>query len=214
MSIVRMCIAAILFVFLITPAFADSPKMLFVEYKLIHPSIKEGTFEATSKKVWRIGFRYLRIEEAADPAENLHILIISNAPNTYMIDRLTKSGKHIIDRAKNIDVHMSVFQNVDLPEEIQKLEMGDENAFFNRHNATLAGTQTIEGIECNVYKTTISGIQLTLYKRKDNENPLQIGIKQENAITYDIRYLQYKPDLTPDLKLFEVPSGINLIDAN
>ncbi len=192
---------------------ASAPMMFFAEYCFIHPEIKEGSFEATSRKIWRIGFRYLRLEEAPDPANNIHGLIICNAPDTYIINKYTNSGQHIVDNSENTDVHASVFQMADLPKEIQELEIGHEKVFFGEHKIPSKGIKIIEGVACDVHQTTIKGFQLTLYKRKDNGNPFQVGIKKGD-IAYDVRYNKYEINIAPDFKLFEVPQGIKITEAN
>ena len=195
------------------PCLANSPKMFFAEYRFVHPDIKEESFEATSRKVWRIGFKYLRIQEAPDPDQNIHGLIISNAPDTYIINLFVKSGKHVVDRGESIDVHVPVFQQPNLLQKIKELEMGHENAFFLQHAAQSIGTKIIDDIDCDVLMIKSNEYELTLYRRKDNGNPLQIGIRNGNII-YDLKYLTYEPDLEPDFTLFEVPSDIRIIEAN
>ena len=91
--------------------------------------------------------------------------------------------------------------------------MGYENAYFSRNEASSLGPKIIEGIECNVYQTTIKDFQLTLFKRKDNGNPFQLEIKR-GEIVYSVRYLKYKANITPDFSLFEVPQGINVLEEN
>ena len=150
------------------------------------------------------------MEEVPDPEQNIHGLIISNAPDSYIINKYTKSGKHIVDRAKNTDVHASVFQRSDLPNKIRELEIGYENSFFLEHQASKIGTSTIDNIHCDLYKVTMEGYNLTLCKRKDNGNPLELGIKKEKFE----HNLKYKQNLTPDFTLFEVPAGIKVIDVN
>ena len=205
---------SIIFLLITTiPALAATPKMFFAEFRFIHPEIKEGSFQATSRKLWRIGFKYVRLEEAPDPAQNIHGLIISNAPDSYIINKYTNSGKHIVDRAETTDVHVGVFQSPDLPKEVQALEMGHENAFFLKHNAPKVGSTIIEGIECDIYSIIVEGYTLTLIKRKDNGDPLQLGIKKDE-LGHEIRYLKYEQNLEPDFKLFEVPEGIKIIDVN
>lgn len=190
-----------------------SPKMFFAEYKYIHPDIKEGSFYATSRKLWRIGYKYLRLEEAPDPKQNIHGLIISNAPDSYIINKYTKSGKHIVDKAKNTDVHASVFQSPDLPNNIRELEIGYENSFFLKNQASKIGVLIIDNIHCDLYKVTMEGYELTLCKRNDNGNPLELGIKNKK-LEYKLKYLKYKQNLTPEFTLFEVPAGIKVIDVN
>lgn len=192
---------------------AEEQKMFFAEYRYIHTEIKEGSFAATSRKIWRIGFRYLRLEEAPDPVEKIHGLIISIVPDTYIINRYTNTGQHIVDNAENTDIHVPLFQIQGLPDEVQGLEMGNENSFFTRNKAELIGAKIIEGIECDIYQTTINNFQLTLFKRKDNGNPFQVGIKQ-GSIDYNVRYIKYELDITPDLSLFEVPQDIKISEVN
>jgi hypothetical protein len=210
---IRITFIMFLISFFAANVMAEEPKMFFAEYRYIHPEIKEGSFASTSRKIWRIGFRYLRLEEKPDPVQNIHSLIISKAPDTYIINRYTNSGQHIIDRAENTDVHVPVFQSQDLPEEIQDLEMGYENAFFTRNNALSMGLEIIEGIECDMFQTTIKDFHLTLLKRKDNGNPFQVGIKKGN-IAYSVRYITYELNVTPDFSLFEVPQDIKILEAN
>jgi hypothetical protein len=213
MNKIKISFITFLLIFFANSVIASTPMMFFAEYRFMHPKVKEGSFEATSRKIWRIGFRYLRLEEAPDPAKNIHGLIISNAPDTYIINKYTNSGQHIVDRAQNTDVHVSVFQIADLPKEVQELEMGHENAFFAKHNIPSTGIKIIEGVECDVHQTTIRGFQLTLYKRKDNGNPLQVGIKKGN-IAYSVRYIKYELNIAPDFSLFEVPQDIKILEAN
>ena len=91
MNKVRITFITFLFLFLATYATAEDPKMFFAEYRFIHPEIKEGSFSATSRKIWRVGFRYLRLEEKPDPVESIHSLIIGSAPDTYIINKYTKN---------------------------------------------------------------------------------------------------------------------------
>lgn len=213
----KLCLFNVLFVILFAlPAglvSAEEPAMFFAEYRLLSPGIREGTFEASSRKVWRIGARYLRVEEKADPSQKIHGLIISNAPDTYIINRYTQTGDHLVDRAENTDIHLPVFQSHDLPDEIKELEMGQEHAFITKHEIPVTGSTTIEGIECDVRRMTIGEFQIALYLRKDNGNPLQLGLKKED-MEYGVRYLKYQPDLKPDYSLFKVPKGIRLKDVN
>jgi len=212
MNRIKISLITFLLVFFVGNGIASTHKMFFAEYRFVHPAIKEGLFQATSRKLWRIGFRYLRLEEAPDPAEKIHGLIIINAPDSYIINRYTNSGQHIVDRAENTDVHVAVFQGVDMPEDVQKLEMGHECAFFAKHNVPSTGVKIIEGTECDVHQVTISGFRLTLYKRRDTGNPLQVGIQKGN-IAYDVRYIKYQKNLSSDFSLFEVPQGVDLIEV-
>jgi len=211
----KSCLFSILFL-LAFPAVAmsaEEPKMFSAEYRILSPQIKEGTFEASPRKVWRIGFQYLRLEEQPDPAQKIHSLIISKAPDSYIINRYSKTGDHLVDRAENTDIHLPVFQSQDLPEEIKELEMGNENAFIAKYEIPVAGVRTVEGIECDVHQMTVKEFQLTICIRKDNGNPIQMGLKKED-MEYHVRYLKYEPNLKPDYSLFQVPKGIRIKDVN
>lgn len=210
---IRITFVALLIFFFAGNVMAEEPKMFFAEYRYIHPEIKEGSFPATSRKIWRIGFRYLRLEEAPDPVGKIHGLVICKSPDTYVINRYTNTGQHIVDKAENTDVHVPIFQIRDLPEEIQNFEMGHENEFFTRNKASLIDSKIIEGIECDMYQTTIKDFQLTLFKRKNNGNPFQVGIKKE-SIDNNVRYIKYELDITPDFSLFEVPQNVRILEVN
>lgn len=188
-------------------------KMNFIEFRYISPDIKVGSFEAESRKVWRVGFRYLRLEEAPDNLQKIHGLIIINAPDSYIINKYTNIAQHAVDRSPNIDVQMPVFQDAILPEKIRKLEMGHELSYFRDNRASETGLKKIDGIECNTFQLKYDNIELVLYVRTDNGKPFQLGIKTEN-FAYDVRYIQYKKNLKPDYKLFKVPEHFKIVDVN
>ena len=50
------------------------------------------SFDAQTKKVWRIGNEYLRFEDAPNPQTEVHGLIIVAEPDIWIMDRNTNQA--------------------------------------------------------------------------------------------------------------------------
>src|SRR5437868_5253038 len=76
----------------------EGREMIYIEFRPVSPNIKPGSFEASVRKLWRSGDRYLRIEEALDPQRRIHGVIIVNEPDSWMWNRSDNTALHILDR--------------------------------------------------------------------------------------------------------------------
>ena len=72
----------------------EPPKVLTkVEVTLHSADAPDGSFAATPKVFYRAGNGYCRIEEVADPENNLHNLMIVNEPDYWMVN-LSEETRH------------------------------------------------------------------------------------------------------------------------
>jgi hypothetical protein len=205
----RLFLALLLMLCLAPTAFAEEA-MTHIVFRYVSPKIKAGTFSATSRELWRVGFRYMRLQEQPDPQQHIHGLIIANAPNSWLINLYDNSGQHILDPGPSIDVHVQLFSSSP-NQEVLKLEMGHEAAFFKKHQAKAAGQSTLDGISAKLYTLTLGESRLKLYLRPDGK-PLQLML-EEGGESFGIRYELFEENLKPRWELFQPPKGIKITEA-
>ncbi len=76
----------------------DAPKtMTKMEVILGSPGVQPGSFASKPKVMYRAGNRYCRIEEAPDPDNGLHGLLIVSEPDAWVVNLVTKTARHVKD---------------------------------------------------------------------------------------------------------------------
>ena len=98
-------LAALLSLLLPLAAQAADDRMLYVEYRLAGKQISADSFDAQTKKVWRIRNEYLRFEDAPNPQSKVYGLIIVAEPDIWIIDRNTNQAQHTVDPGPNYKIH-------------------------------------------------------------------------------------------------------------
>ena len=184
---------------------AAEDKMLYVEYRLTGKKISAYSFDAQTKKVWRIGNQFLRFEDAPNPETKVHGLVIVAEPDIWIIDRKTNKGQHTVDPGPNYKIHFPLLAS-ERSEKLRQLEFGGEMKFFNENFAKELPTQEIEGYKCKVFQFRVEDIEVTLFLKGDR-TPLEIALKAPDY-EYSVRFLRYEPDRKPDTTLFKVPAGV------
>lgn len=192
------------------PAAATDPTMTHMVFRFVAQGLDPDSFAATPREMWRVGSRYLRLQEQPDPDRGIHGLIISNAPDNWMIDLHAKEAMHAIDDGDEIDVSVPVFPNVG-GEVVQALEFGGELDFFREQGAKDAGSGIIGGRRARAQMLIVDGVQLTLYVGMDGR-PWQVAINTGQR-EWAIRYEVYEAGLDPDWSLFEPPESVTVIEA-
>ncbi len=208
----RLLSAILLAVVSLAPAagFAEET-MTHIVFRFVSQKIEPTSFEATTRELWRVGFRYLRLQEQPDPQRGIHGLIIAKAPDSWMINLYQKEGQHIVDPGPSIDVHAQVFP-FSANQQVLKLEMGHEAAFFREHQAKPAGSSTLDGISTKLYTLSLGDARLKLYLLA-NGKPLQV-VLEEGGETSAVRYETYEENLKPNWELFQPPKGIKIVEAH
>ncbi len=195
------------------PALAPAEDaQIYIEFKLVSKDIRPDSFDGSVRKLWRVGKRYARLEEAPDRAAGIHGLLIVNAPNSYLINLYTKTGKHVVDPGPSIDVHVPVFQS-EQSKDLLKLEMGHEMEFFRERKATRVKDDRIDGIRCTVYQVSVENSLLKLFVSNETKQPCQVSIMTADR-QYAVRYLKYSTGGKFDEKLYAVPDSIKLVKVN
>jgi outer membrane lipoprotein-sorting protein len=196
-----------LFLLLPLAAQAADDKMLYVEYQLAGKQIAEGSFDAQVKKVWRLGNKFLRFEDAPNPQTKIHGLIIVAEPDIWIMDRKTNQAQHTVDPGPIYKIHFPLFAS-ETSEKLRQLEFGSELDYFRDNDAAALPDQEVDGTKCKLLRLQIDDRDVTLFLRA-NDTPLQIVVKSPRY-EYAMRFLRYEPDRKPDKSLFQLPPGVQL----
>ncbi|HZM43518.1 MAG TPA: hypothetical protein VFC14_01720 [Burkholderiales bacterium] len=205
-------VAVVLVLFLLPFVHAADDSMTYIEYRVLAPSIKPGTFEGAVRKLWRYTDSYARVEEVPNPQTGIHGLLISNAPNSYLINRYNNVAQHIVDSGPTFNVIVPVFPSERSPQ-FKGLQMGRELAFLTSNGATEGSDETIDGVSYRVFVLKLEDSEIKLLLDKRTKQPRQLSIRNPR-VQYALRYDAYRTDVPVDLTLFSVPQDVRIIRAN
>ncbi|HZN51814.1 MAG TPA: hypothetical protein VFD81_14330 [Methylomirabilota bacterium] len=191
---------------------ATDRSMVFIEYRFIAVNIKPGSFEGSVRKLWRYGDSYARLEEAPNPQTGIHGLLITKAPNSYLINRYTKVARHVVDPGPTYNVVIPVFPS-ERDGKLKGLQMGRELAFFQANGAVPLPDEPIDTAMCSVLRAKVEESEIKLFLDKDSKQPRQVWIRNSRS-EYAVRYVRYRTDLPLDLSLFSVPKDVQVTRAN
>ncbi|MBX9964145.1 MAG: hypothetical protein K2Y35_13880 [Burkholderiales bacterium] len=210
----RRAVLAVLAVLLVAAGAAgaaDEAKMTYVEYQLVAFGLAPESFMAQPKKLWRVGDSHLRLEEAVNRETNEQRLIVVAQPDIWVIERISKRGRHERDPGPTYKVRFPVFAG-DPNDELTKLEMGSEVEYFRERGAKDVGEKTIAGVTCNESATEVGGRKLSLFTRKADGVPFQVVLTVGEK-AFAIRYLRFERGLAVDKSLFVPPAGVTIEEA-
>jgi len=198
------------------PAFADvdcaPPKLVRIESSNASPGIKPEDFAAKPKVMYRIGSRHARIEEQPDPAANVQLLFVTDAPRSWMIELNSKTGQLVFDPDPTPDVHVPLFAEDGLPPEILAIEFGCEAAFIASETTQHERKQTSKGVAI-AHHLRVGEWKLTIGTRDGDERPMFAMLSRNDKAIGAIRYLSYREiDAVPE-GLFAPPPGIAIEKA-
>jgi hypothetical protein len=60
------------------------------------------SFAAKPKTFYLAGEKYGRVEEQLDSEHGLHVLFITNEPDSWIVNLVNKTAQHIVDRGPNV----------------------------------------------------------------------------------------------------------------
>jgi len=206
---------------LCAPAFGeDAPTtMTKLMVKLERADIPKDSFADEPKRMYRAGSRYCRTEENPDLENGIHGLLILNEPDYWMINRLTKSGRHYVDEGPTCNCRMPIFSGAveiktaqDMKNPFLEIEFGHELEYFRpRSNAPVPGPVLL-GKETKNYVVEVGDSKVVLFTDGDPEAPVAIARSTDKGRQEIYWYGEF--ELVPfDAKLFAPPEGIKIEEA-
>jgi hypothetical protein len=176
------------------------------------PGIPKDSFASQPLVMYRAGAERLRLEEAPDPAKGVHQLIVTNWPDSWVVNLLDKTGQHVKDDDPVPVVHAPVITadpSLGVPAAWNALEFGCEWGFFSDNKAVQVPTEKHDLIK---HQLTEGAWRLTLVTAQDSQKPWMMILAKDGKVIWAIRYTGYVVQEAADQALFAKPEGIRFTE--
>jgi hypothetical protein len=190
-------------------------RMTELMVKLESPEIPKDSFAAQAKRMYRAGSRYCRIEENPDLEHGIHGLLIMNEPDSWLINRLTKTARHMVDPGPTFNCRMPIFANAkdiqsaeDLKKPLTQLEFGRELEYFRSASDAPTPGPVMQGKPTMVYTVQPGNSQVFLFTGGDPEAP--VAVVRKNDKTREIFWYGEYAQLPFDATLFAKPEAVKI----
>jgi hypothetical protein len=193
-------------------AACDFDKMLRVVYRDVTPGVPRDSFAAKPKTLYRVGTRYGRVEEAPDPDQGIHGLVIVNEPDVWMVNLIDKSAKHIVDRGDTTDFHAPILWTDDMPADLKRFEFGCELQFMKEIGAHKERVE-VQGEKKDKYTLVRDKYRVALFVGVKDRLPKAVVVQAGERVIHAIRYEIWEHGLEPKLDLFEAPNDVAIHEA-
>jgi hypothetical protein len=152
-----------------------------------------------------------RIEEAPDKQNNIHGLVVVNEPDTWIVNLLDQTGRHLTDRGPATNVHFPLFApgvfDKTFPQELAQIEMGCELQFFNSYRSPVEPLRS--GSNRKVKQAVgLAGWKLVLVRQDASAPPETLFVFHGDDIVFVAHYLAYEEVSDDDPVRFAKPKGI------
>lgn len=193
----------------------NPPSVVRMVVEDLSPGIPEGHFAALPKTIYRQGTLFARIEEEPDQANNIHGLIVMNNRDSWIVNRSTKTGTHVIDVDETPGVHAPIlagFQaQTNFPSVLTELEFGCEVEFFDVQKSPVT---PLSGDTQGRVKQALgsNGWMAVLVRAGGSGAPQNLVLMKGDDVVFAVRYLAYERGVAND-GLFLRPAGITYEEA-
>lgn len=181
--------------------------MTHIKIRMLEPAPKPGTYAAEPKEYWRSRKVFARVAEGPDNAMKIHQLMIVNEPDIWLLEQMSKRGKHIVDPGPKYEVHISMFDRA--LKDLGDLEYGNEIEFFKSHKAKESAGPVINGKPTTRMELAMLDYKMALIVDNEKQVPLRFNVQLPDKKSYALEYMVYET-LKFDPALFKAPSGFQL----
>jgi hypothetical protein len=188
--------------------------MVKLEVRLQSPDAPEGSFSAQPKTMYRASTGYCRLEEAPDPKNGIHGLLILHEPDAWMVNLASKSARHIVDTEPPFFCRLPMFSDdqdksqADPKLRVSALEFGRELEYFKSMGAVPDKGPVLQGQQTTAYLISLGPTILTLFTYGSSQFPLAVVRKVGDKS--DIWWYSGYGRVPFDPKLFAKPEGIKI----
>jgi len=191
---------------------SNKPRLIKIVYRHMASEIPADSWAVQPRTLYIGGGTYSRLEEAPDPEQHIHGLIITSEPDVWMINLFGRRGQHIIDPGPTFVTHHNIM-GAEAPKELWALEFGKEVEFLQNHHAAPAEAKVIEGQQCDASEYGLAPYRIVLYVRSDTHTPFQLDIFKDDSAYSSVRYLSYETGIAFDAALFRPPADVTMTEA-
>lgn len=208
-----------LLLFPLTLSAQDAPaprNMLKMQVRLQSPNIAPGSFLLLPKTIYRAGTRYCRVEEAEDTVNGIHDLIITNEPDAWLINLVTKTSQHVVDPGPTFNCRLPIFVGIDPKDDaanlLHDLEFGTELQFFKQAGVEPHKGIVMDGKQTMQYQIQVGQTKIALFTYDaSGVRPLAIGLV--SPIRQEVYFYTSYGQLPFDLALFTLPDGLSIKES-
>src|SRR4030095_7799611 len=156
--------------------------------------------------------RYGRLEELLDSEHHNQGWMTANEPDLWMVNLVSKTGQHIVDRGEPYHFHAPVFGAPDAPEFLKTFEFGCELAYMKERSVS-PEPAPIETRKLEAYRVSQGNLTIFLAVDSKLQKPVLAALHNGDKVVSVVKYLNYDSGLEPDLTLFKAPSGVALSET-
>ena len=185
--------------------------MIHVIVQMSGTDIPAGSFAEKPKTIWRASNSYCRSDEEPDPAQGLHLRIIMNEPDSWLVDLANGRAKHMVDPGPTFNCHLPIFAfSVEVyKSKVGQLEYGHELEFFQKYLAKQVDGPALESFKANYYELQLDGMVLRLVERADIHAPILIALIQGEKVT-SVKYILWENSVPFKADLFAKPADVTV----
>jgi hypothetical protein len=187
-------------------------KMIHLIAQMSGTDIPPGAFAGKPKAMWRASNTYCRIDEEPDPEQGIHLRIIMNEPDSWLVDLASNRAKHMVDAGPTFNCRMPIFafDMAMAKGKIGELEFGRELEFFQKNGAKKIDGPQLESFKASYYDLAVDGMLLKLVERVDIHVPILIALVQGKKKVTQVRYLLWDDQVPFKADLFARPTGMTM----
>lgn len=174
------------------------------------PGLAENAFARKPKTVYRQGATMLRLEEAEDVDQGLHVLTVVNEPNIWVVNLADNTGKHLVDRGPDPRASASVIGGG--PPKFSELEYGCEADFARTYGQKSDKPRSLAGRVLDTY-VVVEGTHRLEMLMDPAGAPVRITYQYGRQLLAVIDYDSYEANLPDQPQLFAQPTGLNYVEA-
>lgn len=171
------------------------------------PDLPPDHFYRVPKILYRAGERQGRVEEALNPESGVHLLIVVNEPDLWMVNLADGKGQYLRDPGPTFYFRARLFGDAAVNSTfIRNLEIGCEVAWMLEAGVKPEQTKHPTLGAVNKLEFTEGSERLVLFERRGK--PLRVELFGANGWIMAMNYLSYEPNLKKNPKLFIKPVGV------
>jgi hypothetical protein len=164
-------------------------------------------FVKTPKTLYRSGETLGRIEEAKNPETGMHLLMVVNEPDLWMVDLSDMTGQHAVDPGPSLVFRAPILNNIK-SKYWNNFEFGCEVPFMNA-----VGSKPVETENGGrLYTHAHEGVTAKLFVDK-NDIPQRVELVSPD-IEFAVAYRSFEELRDAPADLFAKPAGVTFVEAN
>lgn len=210
---VGLCVALVCGAAPASAATCAPPTLLHIITVDVTPGITSQMFAAQPKGLYRIGSDKMRVEEAPDPANGIHGLVVVAEPNIWMANLLDNTGKHIVDPGPTFFVKAPVFGIAGLSPRLLDLELGCEAAYLAANAPKAVRSEQLGGAAYLVYRVDDNPDAVEILEKSGSNTPAFARYFHQGKLELVLRYDLYSTGLQSNPDLFTPPSSVHFSET-